>query len=220
MKTPVINPTRIALMDAAERLFATRGFKSTSLRAVTALAGANLGAVNYHFSSKDSLVIAVLGRRLKPLNERGTALLDQFEKGRGGKPVKLEKILEAMFRPALELIAKPSQGGRNFLRLMAFTLAEPGKFLKPLLEEQFNEKNRRFHRALMLALPGLTESETYWKMHFSYGVFVHTISHPHILEISSHSLCKLADTERTLERIVAFCAAGFRNPTHPLKKQE
>ncbi|MEI8342501.1 MAG: TetR/AcrR family transcriptional regulator [Verrucomicrobiota bacterium] len=211
MKTPVIHNTRIAILDAAERLFAARGFKSTSLRAITALAGANLGAVNYHFASKDSLILAVLIRRLKPLNERGTALLDQFERESGRKPVKLEKIIEAMFRPALELIAKPSQGGRNFLRLLAYTLSESGKFLKPLLEEQFAEKNRRFHKCLMKTLPGLSASETYWKMHFSYGVFVHTISHPHILEISSHNLCKLEDTENTLEQIVAFCAAGFRN---------
>ena len=209
---PLTADTRLALLDTAERLFAERGFKSTSLRAITSQAGVNLGAVNYHFASKDALILAVLTRRLQPLNAHGNGLLDQLETEHKGKPIKVEKIMEALFRPGLELISKPSKGGRHFLRLLSFTLSEPGKFLKPLIEEQFAEKHRRFHKALMLALPGLTEIEAHWKIHFSYGVFVHTLSHSHILEISSGGRCKLADPEITLQRIVAYCAAGFRSP--------
>jgi len=56
----------------------------------------------------------------------------------------------------------------------------------------------------------LSEAEAYWKMHFSYGAFLHTISNPHILELTSGGACRVSDTEMTLRRIVAFCAAGFR----------
>ena len=45
--------TKNAILDTAERLFATHGFEATSLRTITAEAKANLGAVNYHFTSKD-----------------------------------------------------------------------------------------------------------------------------------------------------------------------
>ena len=208
---PVKYPaTKIAIMDAAERLFAVRGFKSTSLRAITAAAKANLGAVNYHFATKDALILAVLSRRMKPLNERSAALLDQLECKGTGKPVGVEKILEALFRPAMELIAERSHGGRNFLRLMAFTLAERGDYLKPLIEVQLAAKLRHFHKTLRRALPGLSEADAYWNMHFSYGAFVHTVSNPHILELSSGGECKVSNSEEALRRIVAFCAAGFR----------
>ncbi|CAA9412384.1 MAG: Transcriptional regulator, AcrR family, partial [uncultured Rubrobacteraceae bacterium] len=40
--------TKTRILDAAERLFAERGFEGTSIRAVTAEAGANLAAVGYH----------------------------------------------------------------------------------------------------------------------------------------------------------------------------
>ena len=203
-------PTKTAIMDAAERLFATRGFKSTSLRAITAAAKANLGAVNYLFTTKDSLILAVLSRRMKPLNERSTALLNQIEHESAGRPVSVEEILTALFRPALELIAKRSHGGRGFLRLMACTFAEPGDYLKPLIEEQLTGKLLRFHKALRRALPGLSAADAFWKIHFSYGAFVHTVSNPHILELTSSGLSKVSDTEKTLIRIVAFCAAGFK----------
>ena len=193
MKSPH-SLTRSSILDTAERLFAERGFKSTSLRAITTQANVNLGAVNYHFASKDALILAVLSRRLQPLNEQCNALLNQFEAEQGDTPLAVEK----------------SQGGRHFLRLLSFILSEPGKFLKPFIEEQFAEKHRRFHETLMQALPGLTAKEVYWRIHFSYGVFVHTLSHSHILEISSHGLCKLEETEIMLNRIVTFCTAGFK----------
>ena len=67
--------TKLEILNAAERLFAAHGFKATSLRAITSHARANLGAVNYHFSSKDELILAVLRRRMRPLNEERLALL-------------------------------------------------------------------------------------------------------------------------------------------------
>ena len=39
-------------MDAAEKLFARRGFHGTSLRDITGAAGVDLALVNYHFGSK------------------------------------------------------------------------------------------------------------------------------------------------------------------------
>src|SRR4051812_48995648 len=74
-----LGQTKVAVLNAAERLFAAHGFRATSVRAITDLAGANLGAVNYHFASKDELILAVLRRRMKPLNAERLALLDQFE---------------------------------------------------------------------------------------------------------------------------------------------
>jgi AcrR family transcriptional regulator len=44
--------TKDRILDAVERLFAERGYAATSLRIVTAEAGVNLAAVNYHFGSK------------------------------------------------------------------------------------------------------------------------------------------------------------------------
>ena len=57
--------TRDRILDAAERLFALRGIRETSLRVITAEAGANLASVNYHFGDKKTLVRAVLNRYLE-----------------------------------------------------------------------------------------------------------------------------------------------------------
>ena len=62
--------TRDRLLRAAQRLFAERGYAGTSVRQITAQARANLGAVTYHFGSKERLHHAVLTGLFTPLAER------------------------------------------------------------------------------------------------------------------------------------------------------
>ncbi len=62
--------TRTALLSAGRRLFARRGFDGASVRDITREAGANLGAITYHFGSKRGLYGAVLQEVLSPLVDR------------------------------------------------------------------------------------------------------------------------------------------------------
>lgn len=60
-------PTAAALVTAGREMFGRRGFDGASVRAITRRAGANLGAVTYHFGSKDALYRAVVASALEPL---------------------------------------------------------------------------------------------------------------------------------------------------------
>jgi AcrR family transcriptional regulator len=62
--------TRAALLAAGRKLFAHGGYDGTSVRSITGEAGANLGAVTYHFGSKEGLYRAVLDGVLGPLADR------------------------------------------------------------------------------------------------------------------------------------------------------
>ena len=67
---PQRETTANRLLVAARGIFAKRGYDGASIRAVTREAGANLGAVTYHFGSKRALYEAVLESVLRPLAER------------------------------------------------------------------------------------------------------------------------------------------------------
>lgn len=62
--------TATALMRAARELFALHGYDGTSVRAITARAGTNLGAITYHFGSKEALYEAVIESAMGPSYER------------------------------------------------------------------------------------------------------------------------------------------------------
>lgn len=58
-----------ALVEAARALFTQHGFEGASVRAITAAAGVNLGAITYHFGSKQALYDRVLEACVTPLAE-------------------------------------------------------------------------------------------------------------------------------------------------------
>jgi AcrR family transcriptional regulator len=95
--------TRVRLIETAEQLFAERGLEGVSLRDVCAAAGQrNHSAAQYHFGSRQGLVLAVFEHRMSVVNERRHALLDE-----AGDDA--EAIVAALVRP-LTSVAAESDG--------------------------------------------------------------------------------------------------------------
>lgn len=206
-------PTKERILDAAERLFAQHGYAATSLRMITTEAGVNLAAVNYHFHSKDTLIQAVLGRRLGPMNEKRLAMLDACEAEAREGPLPLEPVIRAFISPLLQFRHDPSLGGVDFFKqLMGRMYVEPGDNVRQILLDQMREVARRFTAAFRRALPGLPLVDLMWRMHFGIGAMAHTLAGTYHLKVLSGGLCDPSDVEGTVERMVAFLAAGLRAP--------
>src|SRR5438045_5087132 len=107
--------TRTRILDAAEEIFMQLGFEGTSMRLLTAKAGVNLAAVNYHFGSKHALIEAVFRRRLDPMNAARVAELDKLEaEQRSPSP---EAVIRAFITPGLRRMEDGKNGGPNCARL-------------------------------------------------------------------------------------------------------
>ncbi len=63
--------TRERLLQAATRLFADTGYRGASVRDICNLAGANPGAVSYHFGGKRQLYRSVLRQAAAWLADMG-----------------------------------------------------------------------------------------------------------------------------------------------------
>ena len=205
--------TKSKILDAAEELFMEHGFEATSLRLITTAAVVNLAAVNYHFGSKEELFQAVLTRRLDPMNQDRMQLLSAYESAAAGKSLTCEKILAAMFIPALKLARDHEQGGKNFLRLLGRAYADPAPFIREFLSSQYREMIARFRAAFSRALPNIAREELSWRLHFVMGALSYTLAGADMLKIISQ-LQPDEDTndELLLKRLAPFLAAGLRAP--------
>lgn len=65
-----LDPVPERLLAVAAELFARESFEAVSVRQITSRAKANLGAITYHFGSKEALYHAVIDRIGSPLAER------------------------------------------------------------------------------------------------------------------------------------------------------
>jgi len=215
LKHKSISPaaTKGRMLDAAEALFMEHGFEATSLRLITAGADVNLAAVNYHFGTKEELFQAVLTRRLDPMNQARVALLDRFEKAAAPAAVPCDRILAALFIPALELARDPARGGANFLRLLGRAYADPAPFIRRFLSEQYAPMIARFKDAFARALPQLPRKELSWRLHFIMGALSYTLAgtdaHRIIAELSPGAS---DNDEALLRRLAPFLLAGLTAP--------
>lgn len=62
--TDELPDTQLAILDAAEQLFAVRGFAATTIKAIGTEAGLNPALLYYYYSDKSALYRAVIDRRI------------------------------------------------------------------------------------------------------------------------------------------------------------
>ena len=203
--------TRTRILDVAEELFMQHGFEGTSMRLLTAKAGVNLAAVNYHFGSKDALIEAVFRRRLDPMNVARIAELDKLEaEQRSPSP---EAIIRAFITPGLKLMEDGKTGGRNFTRLLGRTYSEPNKLVRQLIGQMYAPAMQRYKAALERALPQMPRDELVWRMHFMFGTHAYTLAATDTVQLIAG--CKPEDRYDAAlleERLTAFLAAGLNAP--------
>ncbi len=207
--------TRERLLDAAEQIFAERGFEGASMRAVTQAAGASVSAANYHFGSKEALLRATLMRRVGPLNERRLARLDALEAEADGRPLKLETIIEAFLRPVFEEHASSVDATARFRQVAARIYSDPPEVVAAMKRELFGPILARFVGALVATLPEKSREEIELGFQFTVGVMVHVISGHLVTAPSSEDggfeCCSLRlSNESVLQQMIAYVAAGLR----------
>ena len=209
-------PTRDLILDTAERLFAQQGHDGTSMRQITSEAGVNLAAVNYHFGSKESLVQAVLKRRLAVLNQERLRLLDELEAQAQGRPLKPSQIVDAFFGTLLRLASHPEHVGKNFLPLLERTMTDPTGFIRAIVAEEYASVMERYQNAFFKALPDVPRTEIIWRFQFMLGATSYAIVGTEVLRLamgwSLEDGDPTHDPERTLQRLMSFLLGGLRAP--------
>jgi AcrR family transcriptional regulator len=198
--------TKERILCAAEALFAQRGFDGASLRQLTAAAGVNLAAVNYHFGSKEKLVEQVFRRRLDALNARR---LDALSRVIGTDNTTLEDVLDAYIRPALEL--SHDDGGSLFMRVLARAFAEHDDTLRQFLSENYGHVMRQFTAEFARLLPQLSKPELYWRIDLVTGALTHAMSGFGMIQRKS-GVSESVHREQTVQHLIRFAAAGLSHP--------
>ena len=190
--------TKTRLLDTAEKLFGKNGFDATSLRDITAEAQVNLAAVNYHFQSKESLIDAIIERRLGPINRRRIEMLDA-----AGPSPSIEQIVEAFLSPLLMMEALPAAP------LIGRVFSNPTLFVERVYKKHLVAIVQRFSEAIGAALPDLAAEERFWRLQFMAGSMSHVLALSGVLPLMTG---QPLDRQALMARLITFLAAGLRAP--------
>lgn len=202
------NPTAARILDAAEELFALRGYHGVSIREVAARSETELSLTRYHFGSKDELFRSVVARRAVPVTEASFSSLKQALDGNRGEPLSVEAIVRAFVMPVASL-PKLDIGWRHYLKLMIHSdsLSERPELLKPL-RDAYAPVFVRYVEELVRA--GCSRERASWLMYFIHWMLGHAAFEVYELEKLSAGLCNSADYETLVERMASFIVGGAR----------
>ncbi|GAA6133582.1 transcriptional regulator PsrA [Oceaniserpentilla sp. 4NH20-0058] len=207
--TQVDTVTRI--LDAAEALFAERGFAETSLRSITTRADVNLAAVNYHFGSKKALIQAVFSRFLGPFYKLVEASLDNHEKTQPDTVLSIEDILHFVAH-AMTAVSKGDRSKLTiFMRLLGLAYNQGQGHLRKFLQREYRSLFRRVMALVTKATPDLDPMERFWRFHFMLGSAAFTLSSmEHLMAIVEDDLSIKCTEEDVVGYLLPFLAAGIR----------
>ena len=202
--------TRSAILAAAERLYADRGFGDVTLRDIVAAANVNLAAVNYHFGSKDELIAELFVTRSLATNRERLHELKAAEDAGGGR-APVEAILRALVGPTLRGCLGPDSGRSTAARFMIRASIEAVAPIRRIKTREIDHL-RRFAAAMRRALPERDEVELLWGMHFALAMAHHTIRDSERLTRLSDGKCDLDDVEAVIDRVVSVAALALAAP--------
>jgi len=207
-KAPVRNGKE-RILDAAEQLFARRGFYGVPLRDITQAAGVDVALVGYHFGGKRELFTAVFERRAELLNRERLERLEEVRRAALPGAPALEVIINAFTQPLVERSARGGPGWKSYFALIAY-VNNSAEFGPVMMTRHFDPLVARFIAVTREALPSCPPREIYWGYQFLTGALTLTFAETGRIDQLSGGLCRASDLESVHERLAAYVAAGLR----------
>lgn len=173
---------KAAILLAAEKLFAQRGYHAVTIRQIADEAAVPLALVGYYYGHKQALFEAIFAHWNDTIEER----LQELKRARrtSDPDERLVLIVRAFVDPVLRLRA--SAEGEYYALLVARELAHATDAADRVLKTYFDPLAHAFIDALAQALPHASRDQAAWGYQFALGALVHHISDKRVLRLSRH----------------------------------
>lgn len=201
--------TRERILDAAERLFASRGYEGTSTRAIVAASGDTIGSVNYHFGSKEKLLREVVIRRFDSILNARRARYGEAEAKSGKQGPTLEAVVDAIITPFVERALCGGKGWRSYTNLIGLMLRSPKIYRKAVGDR--DPHTLEFMDWMKRALPHADAGDIAYAYEFMVGCMIEACMESTVDRVAAITKGRWSanDFEAVAPRLVTFITAGI-----------
>ena len=160
-----------AILLAAEKLFAQKGYHAVSIRQIAEEASVPLALVGYYYGPKHELFHAIFAHWNATIEQRLTGLAAARASQHKNK---LALIIEAFIGPVLRMRA--SAEGEYYALLVARELYNATAETDRVLRAYFDPLAHSFIDALHETAPHATRGQVAWCYQFALGALLHHLS--------------------------------------------
>ncbi|WP_289042440.1 TetR/AcrR family transcriptional regulator [uncultured Aliiroseovarius sp.] len=192
--------TRARVLDAAETVFALRGYEGATVRDIASEAGEPVGTIHHHGGGKETLFHKTIERRAQALSR---ARLDALEQARAKGDLTLETVLSAFIRPFFDLSHQDPRW-RQYARLVAYASVE--ERWKNISARFFDPTADVFLEELLALMPQASRSQIAEGFVFTVAAMLALLTSQERINNLSGSA---AEQDAQINHLVQFCAAGL-----------
>ena len=204
--------TKEALLNTAERLYAERGLDAVSMREITRAAGQrNSTALQYHFSSKQILIAAIVNRRMNEGDTRRLEFLHDLELR--GKLDGVRSLAAAIVEPMVPGIKSPKRSpGEYWVRFLSEVQRHPEFDLVELGKGCSDLGLRRLYALLGKQLPDVPDGVLRQRYLATMSSVVHGLAELERVRQRRRRLRQPFDAERAVENLIDMTAGALSAP--------
>lgn len=144
--------TRERILDAAEQLFADRGYDGASIRDVAGAAGLQIHSIGYHFGPKEQLFDAVVARRADIMTGLRREALVAARQRAAGEAIPIKQLVRDYASPFIQSASHGDVGWRNYAALMGRLANSP--LGTEIIARHYDDMAREYIAELQKALAG------------------------------------------------------------------
>lgn len=192
--------TRKRVLDAAEAVFADRGFDGATIRDIAAQAGEPVGTIHHHGGGKEALFHRTVARRAEPLSQ---ARLDALAHLRATGNLTLETLLSAFMRPFFEL-SQQDPRWRDYARIVAYVSADDR--WRAIAAECFDPTAEAFLAEILALRPTASRQQVAEGFVFSVSAMLALLTSQGRIGALGQSPAPETDQ---VDHLIRYCAAGL-----------
>ncbi len=199
---------RTRIMDAAEAIFAERGYYGCSLRDVAARAESNLGLLNYYFRSKEDLFHEILDRRSGYLHDRIRDSIAERPRPADGRRA-LEELVRAFIGPFLSICVGSDPGLRNYIRLTSNFMSS---YRDPELQgwlTKLQPISKLLIDELRVMMPTLDERSLFAGIYILEAALIFMVQDPGFIDDLTEGTHAATRIDEMIDYVAKFFAAGI-----------
>ena len=201
--------TKARLLRTTEKLFASKGVAGVTMRGISQQAKTNLASVNYHFGSKEAMVLEMIKSKIEPINAKRRKSLAEAKLKHPGRPLSTNEIFRALIRPVGEQVEKELKNQTGILEIISRSFTEPASFLEKIHKRFFGELSQVFMNELKIAHPYAKEEDLYWNYHFAVSSMLGALAQHRRIRDFSLGRCNGNAIQEMIERLIIFVSQGF-----------
>ena len=150
-----MDDTKSRILRATEDLVFDRGMETVSLRAIAREARVNVAAINYHFGSKDNLILEIFARTIASFEKIRDELFREIRKKNGSDQLTVRDLVRGYYTPWIRSKAKHPDSLKHLFRFFASRNNGSKSLYEKAIQEMANNGYEEFSQAIFALLPDI-----------------------------------------------------------------